>query len=221
MKNFILTLMFLIVSYATANASNCPQFYPNNFHLTGQTVELCNSFFVTRFDTTNNIPMFSSELLKPSQPSVVRSNDFHPDTRLDKSVRAENSDYDGTGYDKGHMTPAEDASTDAQMHDTFLLSNMTPQEPMLNREPWRMLEEMVHKQVNSSGKATIIITGAIYSSGQFHSIGFHHIQIPVAYYKIVYLDNNIECYYAVNSNSAKVQQVSVSDLQKYVPFTIK
>jgi len=221
MKKLFLTLAFLIISHA-ASASSCPNLYPNNFQLSGSSLELCNSFFVTRFDTVHNVPLFSSELLNPSQPSVERSNDFHPDTRLDKNVRAENSDYETTGYDKGHLVPAEDASTPQEMHDTFLLSNMTPQEPRLNRIAWRMLEETVHKQVTASGRATIIITGAIYGKGVVHYIGYHQIQVPVAYYKIVYLDKNIECFYAINDNTApRVQQVAISDLQQYVPFTIQ
>lgn len=221
MNRFILAVAFLIVSYTAASASSCSQLYPNNFQYTGNTTELCNSFYVVQFDEKNNIPLFSAELLKPNQPSVTRSNDFHPDVRLNKEVRAENSDYDATGYDKGHMTPAEDASTAQEMHDTFLLSNMTPQSPILNRQPWRMLEEAVHKQVNASSHPIHIVTGAIYSKGEFHAIGFHHIQIPVAYYKIIYLDSGIETYYAVNSNSAVVQKVTVADLQQYVPFVIK
>ena len=221
MNRFILAVAFLIVSYTAASASNCPQLYPNNFQYTGQTVELCNSFFVTQFDTVHNAPMFSSELLKPNQPSVTRVNDFHPDNRLDKNVRAENSDYDTSGFDRGHMTPAEDASSDKEMYDTFLLSNLAPQIPSFNRISWRMLEEAVHKQVNASGRPTIIITGLIYGSGTVHYIGYHRIQVPVAYYKIVYLSSGTTCYYGENVSNSKVQKVSISDLQQYVPFIIQ
>jgi len=221
MKNiFLMTVGFLLLT-GTAVASNCPNLYPENSELavTG-TTELCNSFYVVRFDEVKNIPMFSAELLQPNKAGITRSNDFHPDDRLNKSVRAENSDYAGTGYDKGHMTPAEDASTPEEMHDTFLLSNMTPQCPTLNRQPWRMLEEAVHKKVNTLNTPTHIITGAIYGT---HSgtIGKHNILIPLAYYKIIYLDSGIEAYYALNSNDAKVQQVSLESLQKLVPFVIK
>lgn len=140
--------------------------------------------------------------------------------RLDKNVRAENSDYDGTGYDKGHLSPAEDAATEGQMHDTFLLSNMAPQIPSFNRISWRMLEEAVHKEVNTSGRATVIVTGVIFN-GYNKTIGNHHIAIPVAYYKIVYLSTGTECYYGPNVVNSKVQKVTIESLQKYVPFIIR
>jgi DNA/RNA endonuclease G (NUC1) len=83
-----------------------------------------------------------------------------------------------------------------------------------------MLEEMVHKQVNASGQATHVITGVIFN-GYNKTIGVHHIAIPVAYYKIVYLNTGIEVFYGANVENSKVQHVSIADLQKYVSFKIR
>jgi endonuclease G, mitochondrial len=216
---FFISVAFLF-SINPCFASNCANLYPESREIpVSNSGELCNSFYVVQFDTTLNAPIFSAELLNPNGRQVERSNDFHPDERLNRETRAENSDYDNTGYDKGHMTPAEDASSDKEMHDTFLLSNMTPQAPMLNRQPWRMLEEYVHKKVNQENQPTHIITGAIYK-GYTKTVGKHHIPVPVAYYKIIYFNNGMEAYYAENSNSAKVQKIDLMTLQRYLPYKI-
>lgn len=221
-KIFLATVISVLFISNSCFASNCIKLYPENREIqliNTNYLELCNSFYVVQYDLTLNAPIFSAELLEPNHKSAERSNDFHPDNRIDGSVRAENSDYDHSGYDKGHMTPAEDAATSKQMHDTFLLSNMTPQAPMLNRQPWRMLEEYVHKKVNKEGQPTHIITGVIYN-GYTKTIGKHNIPVPVAYYKIIYFDDGMETYYAANNNSAKVQKISLFDLQKLLPYKI-
>jgi endonuclease G len=46
--------------------------------------------------------------------------------------------------DRGHMCPAADRSCSKEdMDATFLMSNMVPQSPNLNRGPWEKLERPV------------------------------------------------------------------------------
>jgi len=60
--------------------------------------------------------------------NVPRSDDFRPDPDLPKGQRSELKDYDKSGYDRGHLVPAEDMRRDRQTEsETFLLSNMAPQ----------------------------------------------------------------------------------------------
>lgn len=73
-----------------------------------------------------------------------RTNNFRPDPELTEGERAELIDYRRSGYDRGHMAPAAAFKhRRTVMSETFLLSNMAPQKPNLNRRIWRTLESDV------------------------------------------------------------------------------
>ena len=78
---------------------------------------------------------------------VPRSNDFREDRDLPSSFRkADSDDYKGSGFDRGHLCPSEDRTTQFYLNqETFLMSNMIPQTPELNRGPWKFLEEYCRK----------------------------------------------------------------------------
>jgi len=214
-ESFLVAIGILL---AQNPATSCTEFYPHNQIIApSNTIELCNSFYVTRYDETKHLAVFSSELAKPNHTSVARTDDFHSDPRLRNSPT--NADYKSSHYDRGHLVPAEDASTTKEMEDTFLLSNMTPQSSKLNRNNWKLLEEKVRKEVNAANKNIVIVTGAIYDNSN-STIGASKIPIPIGYYKIVYL-NKIEVYYAKNTDDATIQQISISDLQKMLNYEIK
>lgn len=46
---------------------------------------------------------------------VDRTNDFKPDPDLEIGKRAELADYEGSGYQRGHMAAAENMSWDEQV----------------------------------------------------------------------------------------------------------
>ena len=206
MKKLFLALSFLLAP-AAAHASACDQFFPNGKEIVvpGTTV-LCNTFYATLYDTTKEEAIFSTEAFLPHADKVERTNNFHADARIKNSPTP--ADYDNTGLDRGHLTPAADAGTDAQMSDTFLMTNMTPQEPTVNRISWRMLEANVRTM-----PATYIVTGAIYT-GSTKTIGKHNIPVPTSYYKIVYLkDGTIKAYVANNTVKAPVNEVPLATVE--------
>jgi endonuclease G len=67
---------------------------------------------------------------------------FRPDDRLPKDwPRVTPSDYTGSGFDRGHMSPNADRYGSREAADaTFLMTNITPQTGDLNRGPWQKLE---------------------------------------------------------------------------------
>ena len=74
--------------------------------------------------------------------SVDREDCFRPDLRIPETFRCSLADYRGSGYDRGHLVPSADRnSSRLENSETFLMSNMAPQHPDLNRKVWRMLEE--------------------------------------------------------------------------------
>jgi endonuclease G len=50
-------------------------------------------------------------------------------------------DYDGSGFDRGHMCPSKDRSSTRKDCDaTFYMTNIVPQSPACNQEGWERLE---------------------------------------------------------------------------------
>lgn len=94
--------------------------------------------------------------------NVSRTSDFRPDPQLPVGSRSELEDYPGSsGYDRGHNAPPATfkRSKDA-MSTTFLLSNVNPQTPTLNRGIWKILEGQV-RDLARKQEATWIVTGNI------------------------------------------------------------
>lgn len=97
--------------------------------------------------------------------------------------------YSGSGYDRGHLAPnyaiAAVHGRQAQI-DTFLMSNMSPQTPELNRQLWQRLEEAVMDHFAPRFEQLQVITGPIYAEGFSNAmdrVGF--VEVPVAFYKII------------------------------------
>ena len=212
--NKVLTLLFFVSFNVFAF---CPQLYPYGKEVALSVTELCNKTYVIRYDAVNKRNILSAEVLQPTGHQAERLNDFHADTRLPKNKQVSPSLYSNTGFDKGHMVPAGDAVDAATMSETFLMTNMTPQKPTLNRESWRMLEESVRK-VAAEAKAPIhVVTGALYEG---KTVLMNGIPVPSGYYKIVYVGTTISVYYADNVDKAKVVTGSLSNIEKRAGFLL-
>jgi endonuclease G len=210
----LLLLLSLVVS-GPAIGSQCNQLYPNGQPIVvTRATELCNSFYVSVFDTQNKAAIFSSELLKKNTPvgKVKRIDSFRSDDRIQNSPA--NADYKGMKYDKGHMAPADDASTVTEMRDSFLLTNVTPQLPTVNRISWKGLEEKVRIMYGKSKSDVYVLTIAVYDDNPKL---MNSVPIPVGYWKVVYIDNKQLFFYAPNVPNGQVvqkQPVEVKSLIK-------
>lgn len=124
----------------------------------------------------------SSQLLKNSE----RTNDFRPDNMI-STQSASLADYKGSGYDRGHLTPAADMSFDENaMSETFFMSNMTPQSPQFNRGIWMHLEAQVRTWAAKFGRV-YVVSGPILnkSAEKYQSIGTNQVTIPEYFYKVI------------------------------------
>lgn len=211
MRLFVLLLLTVLSHYA---AASCNHLYPNNTPLKiPNTVELCNSFYVSLYNPTTHAVIAVSEKLSHGSPvgSISRLSTFYPDARIGRFPT--NSHYVGSGYDRGHMVPSDDASTVDQMKETFLLTNITPQAPGLNRGPWKRLENQVRKIHQRSTDDVYVLTVAEYKAPTL----MRGIPVPSGYWKIVYVNDSQHFYYAPNSNTAtviRVPPVALSTLWK-------
>jgi len=118
--------------------------------------------------------------------NVHRTDDFRPDPDLPKGKRSEHIDYDKSGYDRGHLAPAEDMRRDKQTEsETFLLSNMSPQIGIgFNRGIWKNLEAKVREWAKKR-KNIYIMTGPIYAVKNYKTIGPDKVAVPTHFYKII------------------------------------
>lgn len=109
--------------------------------------------------------------------------DFHEDEDV-PAPRATLEDYKGSGYDRGHHCPAGDNKWDFDaMCESFLLSNMSPQNKRLNSGRWNQIEQAV-RRLAAREDSIYIINGPIVRGGM-GSIGRNGVTVPVGFFKVV------------------------------------
>lgn len=112
-----------------------------------------------------------------------RSNDFRPDQTLPPQWWIRPSDYRASGYDRGHQCPSADRTSDEKANSaTFLMSNMLPQAPDLNRQLWRKFEEYCRDQLKGGANEEYILCGG---SGTKGTIANGKVNVPASCWKIV------------------------------------
>lgn len=124
---------------------------------------------------------------------IKRLDNFRSDIRIPPRFRASLDDYEGSGYDRGHLVSSANQINQAiQNSETFLLSNMTPQKKELNRNLWSTLEDKV-RILNSKREVleTYVLTAPVFyfnrtieTIGKKDDLGID-IPIPHAYIKSV------------------------------------
>jgi endonuclease G len=85
---------------------------------------------------------------------------FEPDPLLPKGfARVTSHVYDGSGFDRGHMCPAQDRSANQQSMDaTFDMTNIVPQAPLCNQRGWERLESYC-RELAKEGHVLFIACG--------------------------------------------------------------
>jgi len=127
--------------------------------------------------------------LKKEQLS--NANFERPYFEIDNAVKtgaASWKNYKNSGYDRGHLCPAGDRNYSESAYDeTFLTSNITPQEHDFNAGIWNTLEQKVRYWANKYD-GIFVVTGGVLEKG-LQTIGEEQVAVPKRFYKII-LDNN-------------------------------
>ncbi len=214
MKHLIAFLLFLVPG--AAFASPCDQFYPNGKEIVvPNTKVLCNSFYAIVYNDDRNANILSTEIAQERVKKVARTDDFRADKRIADSPTP--ADYTNTGYDRGHMVPAANADDPNEMSDTFLMTNMTPQLPSVNRVAWRLLEDQVRDL-----PFKWVVTGAHYSPTA-KTIGKAQVPVPDMLYKVVYLKDGSTIAYTVNNlvPKSQIEKVSIEQLEAKIGYKLR
>lgn len=95
-------------------------------------------------------------------------------------------DYSGSGYDRGHLVPAGDFKCcQANMEETFSMSNIAPFDSVLNRYAWNELEIKTRSWARKYG-SIYVITGPIFEH-RFLYIGKQSdVSVPTHFFKILF-----------------------------------
>lgn len=153
---------------------------------------LTNIAYVVGYDEERADPAWSGYRL----PGEVRFTDnkrpsqFKTDTRTRRKIA--HDDYTNSGFDRGHMAPNYAIMSRfgvAAQHETFLMSNICPQHPNLNRGRWSQLEEKISGQSPNqpcwakSYEQVWVIVGPLFE-GQVSQLP-SGVDIPTAFFAIV------------------------------------
>ena len=185
---------------------------------------LCTADLQVRYSLTDRIPRLVVEVLSPVKlaGTVSREDNFRADERLPLNARADLNDYRGSGYDRGHLAPAADFKYSATaMDNSFLLSNIAPQEPTMNQHAWNGLENATRACAKQTGNLTVI-TGTLGKSGSLN--GRNRVTIPASFFKMWTNGKDYRLWVMPNIAIGKLSgqqyaqyEVSIKDLQTYWP----
>jgi len=149
-------------------------------------VILTNTGFTVAYNEVRKNPSYAAYRLFALSNVVThdRPSSFSKDTRTVAQIV--HGDYTNSGYDRGHVAPNYAIDTrfgqTAQVQ-SFLMSNITPQLPYVNRTIIRLLEEKIAKDYANDFLQVWVVTGTIFErSIETLDSG---VEIADAFYKII------------------------------------
>ncbi|HUH28103.1 DNA/RNA non-specific endonuclease [Gelidibacter sp.] len=123
---------------------------------------------------------------------LSKSNYKRPYFEIDHAVKtgaASWRNYKNSGYDRGHLVPAGDRTYDKEAYEeTFLTSNISPQDRDFNAGIWNTLEQQVRYWAKKYD-GVFVVTGGVLK-GNLKTIGNEKVAVPEQFYKIVYDPDN-------------------------------
>ena len=111
---------------------------------------------------------------------------FSEDEDIAQGYRATDNDYYNSRYDRGHMCPAGDNKWDQlAMTQSFLFTNICPQNHGLNKYEWNDLEMLCREWAQKYGAIDIVCGPLFATSGEQKTIGRNKVWVPDAFFKVV------------------------------------
>lgn len=151
---------------------------------------LFKSQFIISYDVVKLCPYYVCWSLTPERAygKVQRADNFHGDPVMNDRTRVETFDYNGSGYDRGHMCPAGDnKNTTKAMDESFYMTNICPQNHNLNTGLWNDLEMQCRSWAKNYG-TIYICCGPIFDNNSPKTIGQRKnlkIAVPDRFFKVV------------------------------------
>ena len=213
----ILNLLFFILSYLPSGVPN----------ISGASTASTTNYLVVKkgyvmsYNGVEGRANWVGWTLKASDVGPIeRSNRFREDNNLpSRFKRVDDDDYAHSGYDRGHLCNSEDRTASEYLNEeTFLMSNIIPQTPTLNRGPFKFLEAYCRKLAVKKGQQLLIYSGGIGAADRLAS----GVPVPKFCWKAVYTPN--DAFYVLFPNEHELNKnwktylVSKNKLEKMTGF---
>jgi len=106
---------------------------------------------------------------------------------LKTKVSGDKYDYDGYGYDRGHLAPSADFRWNQNaLSESYYYSNMTPQHPDFNRGAWAELESYIRDYAIENQVDLYVVTGPVLKD-ELPKVerSVNGMSLPAFHYKVV------------------------------------
>lgn len=218
-KGWFKILMLLLVS-----TTACTQELPHINNVDDQIIEH-KAYTLSYNERCEQANWVKYLILKEDLDSTFakRKNNFKSDVMV-PTGSAHINDYKGSGYDRGHLAPAANfKESQVEMDESFYMSNISPQEPGMNRGVWKRIEAYERKAAIAKDSVWVI-TGPILK-GITKTIGDNKVCVPDFYYKIIYTKGWYICFLVKNEKSDETlssfkQSLEVVERESQINFNI-
>jgi endonuclease G len=141
--------------------------------------------YVLSYNAEKRTPNWVSWRLRKDDLGKSTRGPFSPDPLLPKSFAHVTSHvYDGSGFDRGHMCPAQDRSAEQKdMDATFFLTNIVPQAPNCNQRGWERLESYSRDLAKKGHELHVVAgpqgKGGTGKNGEAEEVGKGRLKVAV------------------------------------------
>ena len=124
--------------------------------------------------------------------TAPRKRTFDPDDTLPAGFDVVTTRmYNGDGFDRGHMCPHSDRAANQEMsYATFVMTNIIPQAPNVNRKAWAQFEDYCRQLVRSRHDRLYVVSGGAGrggrgSRGPADALAGGRVLVPARCWKVV------------------------------------
>jgi endonuclease G len=149
-------------------------------------------YYALSYNDTKGTPNWVSwRVIESDLGQAPRKDEFDEDFELPAGFsRVLSHDYSGSGFDRGHMCPHSDRAANQEMSfSTFVMTNIIPQAPNVNRKAWAQEEDYCRELVRHHDRLYIVAgpvgQGGRGSQGERRTIGQGRVVVPSGCWKVV------------------------------------
>lgn len=189
MKSSIINISFPLVVFVLGFQSSCAQdecIEKPALLKERNEIILKRKGFLVSYNKDYKIPNWTAWhlTLDHADGEIKRFGSYWEDEEVPKP-RATKDDYKGNGWSHGHMCPAGDNKWDSvAMRESFLLTNVCPQDKSLNSGLWNKIEQDCRRWAKKYGDV-YIVCGPVLLNRTHETIGENKVVVPEAFFKVV------------------------------------
>ena len=130
-------------------------------------------------------------------PDVRHDCDKRPGFTRDHAIASapRPDDYKNSGYDRGHMVPNYAITTRYGLEEqkkTFMMSNIAPQTPALNRGVWRDVEHRIAELWTARYGEIWVIVGCLSNPNGGEKLPGTDIDVPTGFYQLIVAQEGLD-----------------------------